>query len=90
MGRVRTHLVHANRRPQCCCTRQIQANPTAGEGQAGSGSSVVQEESEVKWGALLGVVALTTNQPYFATVVATGDRKRPWVLSVSCPLVSVA
>jgi hypothetical protein len=51
---------------------------------------VVQEESEVKWGALLGVVALTTNQPYFATVVATGDRKRPWVLSVSCPLVSVA
>jgi hypothetical protein len=43
---------------------------------------VVQEESEVKWGALLGVVALTTNQPYFATVVATGDRKRPWVLYV--------
>jgi hypothetical protein len=44
---------------------------------------VVQEESEIKWGALLGVVALTTNQPYFATVVATGDRKRPWVLCVS-------
>jgi hypothetical protein len=38
----------------------------------GSGSSVVQEESEIKWGALLGVVALTTNQPYFFTVVATG------------------
>jgi hypothetical protein len=35
---------------------------------------VVQEESELKWGALLGVVALTTNQPYFSTVVATGKR----------------
>jgi hypothetical protein len=51
---------------------QIQANPAAIEGQAGGGS-VVQEESEVKWGALLGVVALTTNQTYFSTVVATGE-----------------
>lgn len=31
-----------------------------------------QAESELKWGALLGVVALTTNTPYFNTVVATG------------------
>jgi hypothetical protein len=36
---------------------------------------VVQEESELKWGALLGVVALTTNQPYFSTVVATGKMR---------------
>jgi hypothetical protein len=56
----------------CCCTPQIQANPTAIEGEAGGGS-VVQEEIEVKWGELLGVVALTTNQPYFSTVVATGE-----------------
>jgi hypothetical protein len=56
------------------------------EGQAGSGSSVVQEESEVKWGALLGVVALTTNQPYFSTVVATGELLR---LSTCCSVCIV-
>jgi hypothetical protein len=32
-----------------------------------------KDESEVKWGALLGVVALTTNQPYFSSVIATGE-----------------
>jgi hypothetical protein len=44
---------------------------------------VVQEEIEVKWGELLGVVALTTNQPYFFTVVATGERGHAWLLRVA-------
>jgi hypothetical protein len=34
---------------------------------------VGQEESEIKWGGLLGVVALTTNQPYFSSAIATGE-----------------
>jgi hypothetical protein len=33
----------------------------------------LKEESEVKWGGLLGVVALTTNQPYFSSAIATGE-----------------
>jgi hypothetical protein len=31
-----------------------------------------EDDRVVKWGALFGVMALTTNQPYFASVIATG------------------
>jgi hypothetical protein len=30
------------------------------------------ENRVVKWGSLFGVMALTSNQPYFSTVIATG------------------
>jgi hypothetical protein len=64
--------VLSNTRVQCCCTPQIQANLAGGEAQASS-EVRLKEESEVKWGGLLGVVALTTNQPYFSSVIATGE-----------------
>jgi hypothetical protein len=47
----------------------------------------VQEEIEVKWGELLGVVALTTNQPYFSTVVATGEWGPAWLRRVVSPFL---
>jgi hypothetical protein len=59
---------------------QIQASTAAVVGPVGRGSSMVQEVSEVKWGALLGGGALTTNQPYFSTVVATGEWGHTWLL----------
>ncbi len=50
------------------CYPQELANPT----EDGSSSPEAGADRTIGWGGLIGDVALTTNTPYFHTVVAEG------------------